>query len=344
MVTLSYSAIKLLRTDPAEYERLYICGGERRKENDRQIEGMILHDKILSPDVVRDKYVIIPEKPTSPMMLSYLETLANLINAHLSFEESINPSNILACEQQAYKKSGYTESFESVKEKSLKYDDYFKFCLLKDTKYGISEGQLSRVDSIIDNTSSHLDLYLGFNQRSKAGNSEKSLLSGLVSPDRTLEHCIVNKTLEQYWEFSFSEVLPLTSKTTGKRVNILMRGSIDYIFVSHKNKHIYIKDLKKVEDLFKFRDFYQERKLDLQAGVYYTVVNNFLEKNKLDYNLSFQFVVVDDCSRIYQFPLHDETMKKILKKTQADMDMAYYHIVTRQFGLPYEYLKKEVQL
>lgn len=339
MVRLSYSAIKLLRLDPAEYKRLYILQQPRRKDSDEQIEGSLLHDLALTPAAVADKYVISPKKPSSPFMLKYLETFANLIDSQLMVVGSLRQEDISAHQRQAYQQSGYSESEESVYKKAEEFEDYFKFCLSSTGKHVITAETKEKIQALI--TPKLLGL-LWLDAPLIKGSAEGSILHGFVSSSD------VNRELLQrnhfFWEMPFSIGIVLNSKTTGRRNKFTLVGSMDALKIDTEGHIITIKDLKKVKDILKFQHTYKDRMLDLQAGIYTLAVKQWLEQSKLDYKVAFEFVVVDEKARAVGIPVSEATLKIMEQKAWDDLDIAYWHIHNKNYEVPYEFLTKSVYL
>lgn len=340
MVGLSYSTIKLLRTDPAEYRRIYIAGGPRPKETEYQIDGTLLHDLTLSPHVVDDKYIVTNLAPSSPMMTKYIERIARLIDTTLALAGSVTEEDIGRFQISAYEYSGYSESIENVIEKAKEFDGYLQYCLIKDGKFLLLPNQRAKIEGLISNKLLKLLNLNHGNSSTRKDLGSKGTLKPLIQTKRDHDKNIITDTDEFYWESSFHQKTLLLSKTTGMRTWLYIQGSFDHVHINHKLKTIVIKDLKKVKDLLKFTENIEERRLDLQAGTYLNVIHQFLKEFKLDYKVSFEFVVVDESGKLYPFTVSEPTSKKYREKATEELDKAYFHIATKQYDLPYEYYQK----
>lgn len=325
----------MLRKDPLEYERIYLNGEPRQKEGPRQIDGMLLHDLLLCPSVVQDKYIQKPKVPHSLMMRTYIQQLAEMINYHLILNEYIVSEDIAKYEQAAYNRSEYTESLETIKEKAKQYKAYMDFCMAG--KLGIDAGQIDRINALIDKN------YKSFNKRLKLQNIEPKESKGCL-----LEDLVNSETLrwdeedgkEYYYEMLFKAIIPLNSRATGKRTKVAIIGMMDHVKIDISLKEIIITDIKKVENVLEFSSFYEERQLDIQAGVYLKALEAFSK----GWKIYFEFLVVDDSGRYKVFSLSPATKAKIITKVEDDIDKAYYHIKMKRYGFPYEYLNEIILL
>ncbi len=98
---------------------------------------------------------------------------------------------------------------------------------------------------------------------------------------------------------------------SGKKVDC--KSEVDIIRINHKEKKIYIKDLKTTYDNEGFEYSYLKYRYDLQAAFYFLAVRNWADENDMsDYTVSTMEFVVGDTSSNNRRPICYTTSEKDL--------------------------------
>lgn len=124
-----------------------------------------------------------------------------------------------------------------------------------------------------------------------------------------------------------------------------IHGVIDNLVIDHDNKVIRVNDLKTTsKDLTKFAEAIEYYNYDLQLAHYTNLIlNNPMYQNLMEeqgYTLEARFIVVDCYAQVASFKLSQETLDKALKELVKRYEQANYHLLNRDFTLPYEFVQQ----
>jgi hypothetical protein len=124
-----------------------------------------------------------------------------------------------------------------------------------------------------------------------------------------------------------------------------IHGVIDNLVLDHNEKVIRVNDLKTTsKDLTKFKEAIEYFNYDLQLAHYVMLVkNNPYYKHFLfeGYTLEARFIVVDCYAQIAPIKLSQETLDKATEKLLDKYEQAQYHLINRDFTLPYDFVQLE---
>lgn len=125
-----------------------------------------------------------------------------------------------------------------------------------------------------------------------------------------------------------------------------IHGVIDNLVVDHDEKLIRVNDLKTTsKDLTKFQDAIDYYNYHLQLAHYTNlVINNMVYKDLLEnqgYTLEARFIVVDCYAQIATIRLSKETLDNAREELMKKYEQANYHLINRDFTLPYDFVQLE---
>ena len=82
----------------------------------------------------------------------------------------------------------------------------------------------------------------------------------------------------------------------------------------------------------------------MQAAIY-SRLGKLLNKSNVDYKIIFSFIVVDCNNDVYCFEVLQDTMKTLEEDLIKLINVKFhYHIINKDFNLPYDFANKLVYL
>jgi hypothetical protein len=129
-----------------------------------------------------------------------------------------------------------------------------------------------------------------------------------------------------------------------------LKGVVDNIVIDHTENIIYINDLKTTsKSLADFEESVEYYNYWLQAIIYQKLVRECLQKTHLnkevmDYEIKFNFVVVDSSLQAYVFGLKPSTVESWIARTHEVLKAAEYHYTQRDYKLPYKFAVNQVKI
>lgn len=125
-----------------------------------------------------------------------------------------------------------------------------------------------------------------------------------------------------------------------------IHGVIDNLVIDHDAKIIRVNDLKTTsKNLTKFQEAIDHYNYNLQLAHYATlIINNPLYKNLLDnegYTLEARFIVIDTYAQFASIKLSQATLDNAIKELVKKYEVANYHLLNRDFTLPYDFVQLE---
>ena len=127
------------------------------------------------------------------------------------------------------------------------------------------------------------------------------------------------------------------------------KGIIDNIVIDVPTKTVRVNDFKTTSKALKdFSESVEHWNYWLQAIVYLKLISNFLEKevnvNPEEWNIEFRFIVFDKYDQLYPFKVSESTLKRWGQNFKSVMEDVEYHLDFKDFTLPAEYAKRNVEL
>lgn len=125
-----------------------------------------------------------------------------------------------------------------------------------------------------------------------------------------------------------------------------LKGHIDNLVIDHHAKTTFINDLKITSrSLVDFPQSVIDYNYWVQAAMY-TRLAALMAKatNTEDYRIVFNFIVHDKTGQIYAFEVSEDTMTDWQIDLQEKLHEAKYHYESRDYSLPYKFVKSKVML
>jgi len=303
VISITPSDIELLKTNPPLFKRRKIDKiSDKIETSSIQEEETFLFLSMYCPEEIPEYFTIIEKKPWSDLMVNYLNKLADLISEQMREKDEID--DIESLEVIAHKFSGYRDDIESVKLMAKEYDDYFRYCLIKDDKFLIDKNKVESLKNlsetlknltIVKNVSLKLNKY----QKTKI---KQTFVSNLIKDKK----------------YNFKTV-----------ADIVKNDAADGF--------TYISIFKKLDiNLSEFDKKIPEKLMNKMAVLY----EYFGEKKKQ----SFNFIIVDKNNLCYVFEVKSATLKKWKQRLYLQGDEAYWHINNNRYDLPYKFAKEGVTI
>jgi len=131
--------------------------------------------------------------------------------------------------------------------------------------------------------------------------------------------------------------------------NYSFKGIIDNVVIDVPTKTVRVNDFKTTSKALKeFSESVDHWNYWLQAIVYLKLIRNFLSKQvKVDpdeWNIEFRFIVFDKYDQLYAFKVSEKTRQSWQQRFEDVMLDAEYHLKFKDFTLPAEYAKGNVEL
>ncbi len=124
------------------------------------------------------------------------------------------------------------------------------------------------------------------------------------------------------------------------------KGIVDNIKIDHDKKIIYINDLKTTgKTLIDFKETIEFYNYWAQAAIYQRLIiskfKNFIDQN---YELVFNFIVIDKYQQVYAFQVSAGTMLEWQLKLEQKLKEVAWHYNERSYKLPYQFAIGQVIL
>lgn len=299
--------IQLLRTNPPLYKLLKIDKNSVKSSlTKEEIEEKYLFLLIFHPEQIDEFFTMVEKEPSSDMMKKYLTKLADLISADMTEKDEIDDLEDL--KKKAYEYSGYRESLGAVEIMAKEFDDYFRFCLVKDDKILITK---EKVESLKTLSKTLKELHIVKKCSIKVNKTDKIELNKQYISEKIKD--------KPYLISDFSDItkLDLSNHPT-----------------------MYINIFKKIDkNLYEFPENISDE-LSMRMAILYEILTTENKKIKLVFN----FIIVDKNNLCYVFNVKSGTIKKWKQKLYQFSDMAYWHVYNKRYDLPYEFANEGVSI
>ena len=307
---ISYSGLNKLVYSPTLFYNHYILQQREDKTDSYLVDGKVIHCLLLDDGSFDTNFVLLPTSlPTgnSRLVIDKVFAQANDNSGKLSDHtqvildilKEINLHQSLKTDEQRVAKIVTEEN-----------DSYFAFL---DTK-----GNRDIIDSeTLQRCSQSVDLL-------KKNNKVCDLLGLFTSG---LEN------FQMFNEISLSVGSDVTNRPFG------LKGVADSIQVNHDKKIIFINDLKTTsKTITDFPETINVYNYNLQAAIYYWLVSEkFKDVITEDWELIFNFIVIDRYDQVYCFEVSKETILKWHDELLDKLDEASWHYNNRNYKLPYRF-------
>lgn len=321
---LSYSGLNKIIFSPKLYYKHYILQQREEKLDSYLIDGKVIHNLLLDDGSFEKNFILLPsnlptgnsrlvidkifEKHKEHVLSSFgtIGTLDDFGKDILEILKQINLHQSLKTDAQRFAKITTEENIS-----------YFEFLKLKGSKDLIDSETLQRCNEAVDVL------------------KNDSKVTDLLGTYRSeMENTKIYNELE----------LSLESSVLGRAFGL--KGIIDNIKVDYDNKTVYINDLKTTgKTISDFKETIEYYNYNLQAAIYHKLVKNMLKDiMNADWNIVFNFIVVDKYTQVYPFEVSKVTMAIWLDILNKKLDEAEWHYKNNKYNLPYEFETGQVIL
>jgi hypothetical protein len=318
----SYSSLNKLLYSPGLFYRHYILG-DRDDELDKSlVDGRIIHNLLLDQDTFSDTFVIAQTKLPSDNVKDVIGKVyaKYLLEKKTMVEEARSTLTQYSEEilEELKEKNLYQKMSDEIKLGKIINEEgieYFNFLKEATGKTVIDAATYSRCVEIVDKIKQH----------------ECMKRMGLHPSNNRLED------VYQELEFLFNmddDSFPFD-----------LKGIVDNIFVDRDTQKVWMNDLKTTsKTIAEFPDTVQFYNYWMQAAIYMRAMRYLMANRHPGYDIVFSFIVVDKYGQIYVFEVSDDTMTNWEIDLQDKLKEAKYHYESRDYSLPYRFLKSKVIL
>lgn len=328
----SYSSLNKLLYSPSLFYKHYILG-ERDDELEKSlVEGRIIHALLLDQESFAEQFIIAQTKLPSDNLQ---DVIRKVYEKHIEQKDYLKEMGLYAEAHEDKRLVDYSQDIlDILKEKNFyqtikKDEDRIAKTITEDTEEYFSFLKQSTGKTIIDaNTYAKcvdiVDILRKHPCMGIMGMSENS----------HLEHVFNELQIEVDAEFA--------------RFPFGLKGMIDNLYIDKKAKKIRVNDLKTTsKTIAEFPETVKFYNYWMQAAIYMRLARSLTQNLKdeyLEYDIVFSFVVIDRFNQVYVFEVSEETMTNWEIDLQEKLVEAKYHYETRDYSLPYVYLKSQVKL
>lgn len=318
---LSYSGLNKLLFSPTLYYKYYVLQQREEKLESYLIDGKVIHNLLLDDGGFEKNFILLPSNlPTGNSRLvidkvfevhknggsADISTLAQYPQDILEILKNINLHQSLKTDEQRLAKIITEENI-----------NYFEFLKLKGSKDLIDSETLQRCNEAVDVLKNN------------------SVITDLLGTYRSeMENSKIYNELE----------LSLDSSILLRPFGL--KGIVDNIKVDYDGKTVYINDLKTTgKTISDFKETIEYYNYNLQAAIYHRLVQEKLKDIiSTDWNIVFNFIVIDKYMQVYAFKVSKATMMSWLDILNKKLDEAEWHYKNRKYNLPFEFETSQVVL
>ena len=318
---LSYSGLNKLLFSPTLYYKYYVLQQREEKLESYLIDGKVIHNLLLDDGGFEKNFILLPSTlPTGNSRLvidkvfeihknggaADISILAQYPQDILEILKQINLHQSLKTDEQRLAKIITEENIS-----------YFEFLKLKGSKDLIDSETLQRCNEAVDVLKNN------------------SVITDLLGTYRSeMENSKIYNELE----------LSLDSSILLRPFGL--KGIVDNIKVDYDGKTVYINDLKTTgKTISDFKETIEYYNYNLQAAIYHRLVQEKLKDIiSTDWNIVFNFIVIDKYMQVYAFKVSKATMMSWLDILNKKLDEAEWHYKNRKYNLPFEFETSQVVL
>jgi hypothetical protein len=328
----SYSSLNKLLYSPSLFYKDYVLKQKEELLDKSLVEGRVIHALLLDQESFDEQFVIAQEKLPSDnvrdvvekVYAKYVERLEYLKEMSLGYQEYIDKTLSDFSDEilEVLKEKNFYQNIKKDEDRLSKIvtpetQEYFQFLTSASGKTVIDTDTYGRCVDIVD----------------KLRNHECMKIMGMSANDN-LEHVYNELQVEldkKFAEFPFG-----------------IKGMIDNLYIDKAANTIRVNDLKTTsKTIAEFPETVKFYNYWMQAAVYMRLARSLMHNLKdeyKEYNIVFSFIVIDKYSQIYVFEVSEETMTNWAIDLQEKLNEAKYHYETRDYGLPYKFLKSKIML
>lgn len=318
----SYSGLNKLLFSPALFYTHYVLRQREDSSDQHVINGKVVHALVLEDGSFDDNFIVSPAKLPGGEGKTLVD---NVFQIYLQAEGEKSEMRDFSKEiLVTMKNMNYYQSLSSDEARLEKVLtpanlNYFEFLKQKESKTLIDADTLEYCRRACDSLKRHskaADLL-------KIGHNSTSML-------KVFNEKMLRTELEG---FPFG-----------------LRGILDNFVVDYERRQIFINDLKvTTKSLSDFTASLEYFMYWAQAAIYVKLVEQWVSEDENiqspeGWEVFFHFIVIDKYLQIYPFPVRAETLDSWQARLEEKLEVARYHYESRDFSLPYEFVKGQVEL
>lgn len=315
----SYSSLSKLLYGPMLFYKQYILKEKQPEQSKSMLEGSLIHCLLLNPEIFEEQYVIAQTTVPSDNVKEIIEKVFDIYAQQEETERTeleMYQEEILA---ELVRMNLYQKMSDAVKIGKVVNEtgiEYFNFLKSAKGKKVIDTDTYSRCVDMVEMLRKH----------------EVAKLMGLHAQDDGTQDVLTEVEISmELDDFPFG-----------------LQGHLDNVYINHEKKVIYINDLKtSTRTLEEFSQSVTDYNYWLQAAIYMRLATRVLGatvKNASDFKFVFNFIVVDKFNQVYAFEVSEDTMTDWQIDLQKKLHEAKYHYESRDYSLPYKFVKSKVML
>lgn len=321
---LSYSGLNKLLYSPNLFYKHYILDEKEERLDNHLVDGKVIHSLLLEDGSFEKDFVLIPlslpSGNTKLVVDKVFELSKTLTDEPPSPDgwtlDTLHPQIVDVLKQINLHQTLKTDQQRVDKIISNETRSYWEFLKTRGTRILIDEESLARCKESVEVF---------------RNNPQVADLIGLNS-----------SAMDQV--DIYNEMLWSTNNMNNHSFGL--KGVMDNIKIDHEKKVIHINDIKTSgKTLAEFPDSVEYYKYWIQAAIYERLVRDkFVNLIEQEYNVVFNFIVIDKFLQVYPFPVSQDTLSRWQTELEGVLNEADWHYVNRNYTLPYKFALNSVIL
>jgi len=317
----SYSSLSKLLSSPMLFYKHYILKDEDDIETQSMIEGSLIHCLLLTPDQFEHDFIM--ARSTLPSE-NVQDVIARVFEQHM---DELTDESIL------------------VKRTSLDMYEKEILDILAEMNLFQKMSEPVRLGKIINENG--IDFFNFMREAAGKTIIDAATYSKCCDTVEIIKKHPVAKLMGVNAE-NLDDVFDETILETDlEGMPFSLKGKLDNFVIDHSTSTVYVNDLKTTRSLIEFPDTVEKYGYWLQAAIYMRLARRAvpaISRKARDYKYVFNFVVVDKYNQIYAFEVSEDTMTNWEIDLQEKLHEAKYHYESRDYTLPYKFVKSKVML
>jgi len=318
----SYSSLKKLLTSPMLFYKYYILGQDDEEETQSMVEGSLIHCLLFEPDMYDFEFIMSQDDLPSENVQDVITHVYELYMSEMTDE--------------------------TIQVKRIELKHYEKEILDKLAEMNLFQKMTEpvRLGKIINETGEKFWMFM----KNATGKT-------IITPDIYSKCCDIVELIKKH---PVAKLMGINSElqdnvfdetileTDIEGMPFSLKGKIDNFVIDDATSTVYVNDLKTIRSsLVDFPESVEKYGYWLQAAIYMRLTKKavpLISKKAENYKHVFNFVVVDRYSQIYAFEVSEDTMTNWEIDLQEKLHEAKYHYESKDYSLPYKFVKSKVML
>lgn len=312
---LSYSALSKIMYSSSLFYRHYVLQQREEKLDSYMIDGKVIHCLLLDDGSFDKQFILMPSSiPTGNTRL-VVDKVYDIVKEAPGLLENYTVEIIEVLQEIKLHQSLKTDKQRLEKIITDESKSYFEFLKIKGGKDLIDAETLQRCNEAVDAV------------------KKDTVSSGLLG---LITHEMENVQI-------FNETM-LQTDLPGYPFGI--KGIVDNMKVDYDAKKLYVNDLKTTgKTIVDFKETVEYFNYWAQATMYEKLVREaFKDLLTEEWQLIFNFVVVDKYNQVYAFQVSYTTMLEWKSRFEQKLNEFKWHYEAKKYDLPYEFATSQVTL